>query len=143
MQNPAPRKGEALDRVRAVEGFGVIPTTQIEEIEVNTNATTAAAEADRRQEQTDDADFALHQAMHLADLMAYIERARHLCDAVSQYANMAPRFREELQAANINYGYPDWTDNVSEGMAVLHSVQWRLVREARAVISPETKPEVH
>lgn len=110
---------------------------------MNATPTQPGAEAVRTLERADDADFALHQAMHLADLMAYIERARHLCDAVSQYANMSPGFREQLNAAGIQYGYPDWTDNVSEGMAVLHSVQWRLVREARAVISPETKPEVH
>lgn len=144
MQQSTPEKSETRT-VAAVTGLEVAQTKARKGTDMNTNLDTSQSEAEQRRGRMANASYDLGQAMHIARLMQWVERARQLCDAISSHANISPSFRNELQAAQIAWANPDWTDEVSDGLATLHAIQLRMLSEAYEVVEPETlsKAEVH
>ena len=84
------------------------------------NAAAPAAPEEALFHLLDAAESALGAAEDLTVLVAWIEDARHLTDAVASLAGMDQVFREKLRKADIAFNAAIWDEPQSLGLGTLH-----------------------
>lgn len=81
-------------------------------------------------EQMDGAKCKLDDAVWLGHLAEWIERAKYLCDHLSDCATYDERLRVALGVHTIAFNNASWEDAHSDGLARLLCIQRQLMTEA-------------